>query len=98
MEDPTSVAARMCAFVHALTCVSGGGAIAGAIATVITDHALACTSRADVVGVTGIIGNGACSAIVIPIATGGIATGVGGNTVTERGLLGGGLDAEIGNE
>ena len=53
-------------------------------------------AAADVVGVTGIIGNGACSAIVIPIATGGIATGVGGNTVTERGPLGGGLYAEIG--
>jgi hypothetical protein len=98
VEDPTSAAARMCVCARALTCVSGGGAIAGAIATVITDHVLACTSRADVVGVTGIIGNGACSAIVIPIATGGIATGVGGNTVTERGPLGGGLYAEIGNQ
>ena len=55
-------------------------------------------AAADVVGVTGIIGNGACSAIVIPIATGGIATGVGGNTVTERGPLGGGLYAEIGDQ
>ena len=46
VEDPTSAAARMCVCARALTCVSGGGAIAGAIATVITDHVLACTSRA----------------------------------------------------
>ena len=98
VEDPTSAAARMCVCARALTCVSGGGAIAGAIATATTDHALACTSRADVVCVTGTIGVGACSAIVIRIATGGIATGVGGNTVTERGPLGGGLYAEIGNQ
>jgi hypothetical protein len=83
VEDRISVAARMCMCVRVLTCASGGAAIAGAMATAITDHALACTSRGGVVGVTDTIGDIAYFAIVIPIATGGIATDVGGNTFAE---------------
>ena len=82
-EDSISVAVRMRVCVRVLTCASGGAAIAGAIATLTTDHALACTSPAGVVGITDTIGVGACSAIVIPIATGGIATGIGGNLPAE---------------
>ena len=83
VEDPISVAARMCVCVRVLMCVSGGAAIAGAIATVTMDHGSACMSQAGVVGVTDTIGDIAYFAIVIPIATGGIATGVGGNTFAE---------------